>query len=91
MKNIARKQLAIDMNCREEDFINDGLVFCNSKMNSGCRNINRQKPYLEVSTMGKGIVVSGEENILNKIKLLLIGKSREEIFEAPVDEIIKNW
>jgi hypothetical protein len=83
IKNIARKQLAIDMNCREEDFINDELVFCNSKINFGSRNVNRQKPYLEISTMGKGIVVSGEENILHKIEPLLIGKSREEIFEAP--------
>lgn len=83
MKNIARKQLAIDMNCRAEDLINDGLVFCNAKINLGCRNIVRQKPYLEVTTMGKGIVVSGEKKVVNKIKPLLIGKSREEIFEAP--------
>ncbi|WP_176431422.1 GNAT family N-acetyltransferase [Anaerovirgula multivorans] len=83
MKDIARKQLAIDMNCREEDLINDGLVFCNAKTNLGCRNVKRQNPYLEIATMGKGIVVSGDENILDRIKPLLIGKSREEIFEAP--------
>jgi hypothetical protein len=83
IRDIARKQLAVDMNCREEDFMNDGLIFCKSRINLGCRNKNRQKPYLEISTMGKGIVVSGEGNIIHKVGPLLIGKSREEIFEAP--------
>jgi GNAT superfamily N-acetyltransferase len=83
MRDIARKQLAIDMNCREEDFLHDGLVFRPAKINLGCRNKRRQKPYLEAATMGKGIVVSGDEEILRQVQPLLRGKSREEIFEAP--------
>jgi predicted GNAT family acetyltransferase len=83
MVDIARKQLVTDLNCREEDFINDGVVFCHAKMNEGCRNINRQRPFLEIATMGKGIVVSGDEEVIERIKPFLVGKSREEIFEAP--------
>ncbi len=82
VKDIARKQITIDMNCREDDLLNDGIVFCKSKKNPGCRNLNRQSPFLECVTMGKGIVISGDEKIIDRIKPILIDKSREEVFEA---------
>lgn len=80
---IVRKQLAIDMNCNVQDFLEDGIVFCEAKKNEGRRLFDRQTPYLEVATMGKGIVVSADINILKKIEPLIENKVREDIFVAP--------
>lgn len=33
MLEAVRKQLAIDMNCHELDFLKDGMVFCEAKLN----------------------------------------------------------
>jgi len=83
MLEIVRKQLAIDMNCDPEDFVKEGIVFCEAKLNEGRRMLNRQSPFLEIATMGKGIVVSADRDILTKVRPLLENKTREEIFEAP--------
>lgn len=80
---IVRKQLAIDMNCDEEDFVNEGIVFCEAKLNEGRRMFDRQAPFLEIATMGKGIVVSADGDILTNIKPLLENRTREDIFVAP--------
>lgn len=83
MLEIVAKQLSLDMNCEIQDFLNDGIVFCESKLNEGRRMFDRQSPFLEIATMGKGIVVSGDRDILVKVKPLLETKSREDIFAAP--------
>lgn len=80
---IVRKQLAIDMNCNIEDFVKDGIVFCEAKLNKGRRMFDRQFPFLEIVTMGKSIVVSADSDILTKVKPLLENKTREDIFVAP--------
>ncbi|TCK98037.1 GNAT acetyltransferase-like protein [Natranaerovirga hydrolytica] len=80
---IVRKQLAVDMNCSEEDFFKDGIVFCEAKSNEGRRMFDRQSPFLEVATMGNSTVVSVDRNILLKVKRLFEGKSRDDIFAAP--------
>lgn len=80
---IVRKQLAIDMNCNAEDFIKYGIVFCEAKLNEGRRMFDRQSPFLEIATMGKSIIVSGDCDILTKVKPLLENKTREDIFVAP--------
>lgn len=80
---IVRKQLAIDMNCTVDDFNKDGLVFCEARLNEGRRRFDRQSPFLEIATMGKGIVVSGDIEILAKVKPLLGLKTRDDIFAAP--------
>ena len=64
---IVKKQLAIDMNCNIEDLNKNGLVFCEAKLNEGRRRFNRQSPFLEIATMGKGIVVSGDIDVLEKV------------------------
>lgn len=83
MLEIARKQLAIDMNCNAEDFIKDGIIFCEAKLNEGRRRFDRQAPFLEIATMGKSIVVSADSHILTKVKPLLENRTRENIFAAP--------
>ncbi|WP_291580211.1 GNAT family N-acetyltransferase [Clostridium sp. UBA6640] len=80
---IVRKQLAIDMNCNSEDFGKDGIVFCETKSNEGRRMFDRQSPFLEIATMGKGIVVSADNDILAKVKPLLENRTREDIFAIP--------
>lgn len=80
---IVRKQLAIDMNCNSEDFSEDGIVFCEAKLNEGRRMFDRQSPFLEIATMGKSIVVSADSGILAKVKPLLENRTREDIFAAP--------
>lgn len=83
MLSIVTKQLSIDMNCSEEDFAKEGIVFCEAKLNEGRRRFERQAPFLEITTMGKGIVVSANRDILEKVRLLLENKTREDIFAAP--------
>ncbi|MCM1989048.1 GNAT family N-acetyltransferase [Oceanirhabdus seepicola] len=83
MIEIVRKQLAIDMNCNIQDFIKDGIVFCEAKSNEGRRMFDRQSPFLEIATMGKSTVVSADSDILTKVKPLLETKTREDIFVAP--------
>jgi len=83
MLEIVRHQLAIDMNCNDQDFIEDGIVFCEASMNENRRLFERQSPYLEIATMGKGVVISADANVLKKVKPLLENKSREDIFVVP--------
>ncbi len=80
---VVRQQLAIDINSKVQDFLENGVVFCEAKMNKGRRMFKRQKPYLEVTTMGKSIVVSADKYILKKVKPLFKNKDREDIFVAP--------
>ena len=80
---IVRQQLALDMNCKAQDFLCDGIVFCESGINEGRRMFERQTPYLEIATMGKGIVVSADPEILLKIKPFIEEKSREDLFFNP--------
>ncbi|MGV8981664.1 hypothetical protein [Clostridium sp.] len=63
MLAVVRKQLAIDMNCNIEDFIKDGLVFCESKSNEGRRMFDRQSPFLEIWEVEK--CFSKKEEYLN--------------------------
>lgn len=83
MLEIVRKQLAIDMNCNMEDFLKEGIVFCEAKLNKGRRMFDRQSPFLEAATMGKSTVISGDKDILAKVKPLLENKTRDDIFAAP--------
>ncbi len=83
MLDIVRRQLAIDLNCDPEDFLRDGVVFCEAALNEGHRLFDRQSPYLEIATMGRSVVISGDADILKKVKPLLENKAREDILAAP--------
>ena len=82
MLDAVRKQLAVDMNCDPDAFIKDEVVFCEAA--EGRRPFDRQTPYLEAATMGHGIVVSCEKDIQGIVQHQLKGKSREELFSAPL-------
>lgn len=80
-----RKQLAIDYNCQEEDFLKDGIIFSEAKDNQGRRKLfPRQSPYLEIVTMGKSVIISADNTVYKFVKSNLEGKSREEIFSSPL-------
>lgn len=83
MIEIVQKQLAIDLNCNVQDFLQDGIIFCQAKSNVGRRLFDRQSPFLEITTMGKSTVVSADSDILSKVKPLLETKARDDIFAAP--------
>lgn len=83
MLEIIRKQLAIDLNCQPEDFTKDGIVFCEAILKEGRRRFDRQAPFLEITTMGKGTVVSADSTILPKIRQVLENRTTDDIFAAP--------
>ncbi len=83
MLDIVRKQLAVDMNCDPRDFLHDGVVFTKAALLEGRRLIQRQTPHLEIATMGKGIVVSGDDSVLEKVRPILENKRRDDLFSAP--------
>ena len=83
MLNIARRQLAVDMNCAPQDFLNDGVVFREAVPNEGIWLDERQSPHLRAATMGKGIVVCADAEILKRVRPILINKSRDDLFSAP--------
>ena len=35
MLDIVRRQLAVDMNCKEEGFLHDNVIFCEAKEKEG--------------------------------------------------------
>ncbi len=83
MLNIVRTQLAVDMNCDPNDFLVDGIVFRESVPNKGIWLDERQAPHLRAATMGKGIVVCADLELLKKVQPILCGKERDELFSAP--------
>lgn len=73
--NTVKKYLSKQLNCTEDDFQKDGIIFVD--------NDNRDYPFLEICTMGKAVIVSTSKTLLPKVQTLLNGKSRDEIFECP--------
>lgn len=83
MLNIVRSQLALDMNCEPQDFLNSGIVFRDTDSRNGVWPDEWQKPHLRVATMGKGIVVRADTDVLAKVRPILAEKFRDDIFSAP--------
>lgn len=79
----ARCQLAADMNCDPEDFLRDGTVFREAVKGRGIWLDERQTPHLRAATMGKGIVVCADPELLDKVRPILRGKERDDLFSAP--------
>jgi len=80
---IVRAQLAIDLNCKPDDFDRDGFLFCEAKENPGRRPFPRNEPHFEMLTMGGAVVVSATNDILPWIREQLEGKSRDDAFSLP--------
>ena len=80
---MTRKQLSIDMNCRPDDFLANGVFLYPARENDGRRLFDRQKPYLEAATMGKAVILSVDEDLIEKARPLVMDKTRDEIFSLP--------
>lgn len=80
---VVRKQLSIDMNCSNAHFTQDGVFFCEARLLEGRRPFTRQTPFLEIATMGKGVVVSADAGVLQWVAPALENRTREDIFVAP--------
>lgn len=67
--------MAERLGCKAQDFERDGVVFA--------ANDGQRAPFLEICTMGRAVIVSSSRELLPRIQELLMGKSRDEIFECP--------
>lgn len=82
---IVQLQLATDLNCTPDNLggEKDSFVFTTAKENPGRRPFPRSEQHFEMLSMGKSIVVTATSDILNIVKPMLDGKSRDEAFSMP--------
>lgn len=77
--DIVNNQLAIDLSCNKEDFRKDGVIYYEPVNTENQRKYIKEKPYIEMVTMGQLCIISVDNEIRNKVKKVLEGKSRNEI------------
>ncbi len=58
-----KKQLAIDYNCKPEDFDSDENTLTLPAKNEGRREYSENIPFFSMATMGKGAVISADEKM----------------------------
>jgi GNAT superfamily N-acetyltransferase len=85
MMRIVQSQLAADMNCALDDLNGekDSFIFTLVQDNPSRRPFPRNEQHFEMLSMGKSIVVSASPDILDIVKPLLDGKTRDEAFSMP--------
>ena len=81
---IVNNQMAVDLNCKAEDFRKDGIIYCHPTNNENQRKYIKEKPYIEMVTMGQACVISLDDDIKDKVQKALEGKTRNEIDEARI-------
>ncbi len=72
----ARDHVARHLDCPPDKLLAPGTSFV--------ENRRAAVPFLEVCTMGAGVVVSASPELLPRVEPLLAGKSRDEAFEFPL-------
>lgn len=72
----ARDHVARHLDCPPDKLLAPGTSFV--------ENRRAEAPFLEVCTMGQGVVVSASPELLPRVEPLLTGKSRDEVFEFPL-------
>lgn len=82
MMTIVYNQLAIDYNCKPEDFYKNGVIFTIAEKHEGRREMPFITPRLEIITMGKGTIVNVSKNIISFAKRKFEGKSSYEILTS---------
>ena len=70
-----RKHVAYHLDCQPHDLSEKGVVFV--------ENHREPAPFLEICTMGHAVVISASPELLPKVRPLLEGKTRDEMFECP--------
>ena len=72
----ARDHVARHLDCPPDKLLAPGTSFV--------ENRRAAAPFLEICTMGAGVVVSASPELLPRVEPLLAGKSRDEVFEFPL-------
>lgn len=82
MMTIVYNQLAIDYNCKPEDFYKDGVVFTIAEKQNGRREMPFITPRLEIITMGKSIIINASRRIMPYVKRKFKNKSSYDILTS---------
>lgn len=82
MMEIVYSQLAIDYNCRPEDFNKDGVMFTIAEKQEGRREMPFITHRLEIITMGKSAIVNVSKNMMSFAKRKFEGKSNYDILTS---------
>ena len=82
---ITQEQLAIDMNCTQDDLmcVKQPFIFTEAKDNPGRRPFPRDERHFSMITMGNATIVSATPDVLDIVKPMLEGKTRDEGFSMP--------
>ncbi len=75
-------QLAIDYNCKPDDFLKEGLIFTEAQPNEGRRPFPWRTPRLEMITMGNGVIINASADIMPLVRQQLEGKTGYEALNA---------
>jgi GNAT superfamily N-acetyltransferase len=89
--NIVKKVLAVDFACEEEDFDKEGVFVYRAKELPGRRKFPFREKSLGVATMGRGVVVSCNEERLRWAETILSRLSRNEICSAPAAALMERY
>lgn len=82
MMTIVYNQLAIDYNCKPDDFIKDEIVFTIAEKADGRRAMPFIKNRLEMITFGRGVIINAAKSIMPYVKKKLQNKSRYDILNS---------
>ena len=82
MMKIVYSQLAVDYNCKPEDFDKKGVIFTVAQKLNGRREMPFISPRLEIITMGKSTIVNASNNIMPYVKRKFKDKSSYEILTS---------
>ena len=75
MMSIVKRHLAERLGCEDCLLDNEGLLFH--------ARADGATPFLEITSIGRAVIVSASASVLPQVRRLLEGRSREEIFECP--------
>ena len=64
---LVNNQLAIDLNCKKEDFYKEGIIYTDVVNNDKQRKCIRENPYVELVTMGQACVITVDNKLKEKI------------------------
>lgn len=83
MKNLVKNQLAIDYNCKSEDFDKDGIIITEAKKDSGRRKLPFLKTRCEMITMGNSLIVNVSKDIMPFVEKRLKNRTKYEVLNMP--------
>ena len=79
----AKKQLAVDLNCKPENFDRPGIFFCPAADLPGRRPFPRREVAFDMATFGIGTVVSVSDFLLSQLQQKLGALDRDSLWSQP--------